>query len=400
MKKVIKKIIFVLIVVSLIFTIGIVIKVGNFKKLEGYMYSLAMGIDSEELANGIINNNSSANNTTSNGPITNNATCSNATSSNATSSNATSSNATSCNATSGNATSSNSGLGGLITETIKVTNVPKEETNTNINEEEKKETNTSNNQNKPNNTKIEQQPNKTEEDNKEESLDLEYNNSEITKAILNKIADSTEIKNITINVDADINVKKELFEAIEGKKTKLTINSGENQIIFRGSSITNPKTINTVITYTLVDDDVLLREIAKEGIVINFANNGELPGTATIRIKATKEIRETLNASKMPIYHYDETTKELTQLKNNAKYNDEGFIEFSIDHNSKYLIVNEIIEEKEYTVTMNNSQVVDNEVSFLESHRMYILIIGIAVLTIIIVTVIVIVDKKTKGRYN
>jgi uncharacterized protein YjdB len=75
-----KKIIFSLIVFCLVLGTGAIINIGNFQKLEGYMYSLAASIETS-------------------------ATSSNATSSNATSSNATSSNATSSNATSSKATS-------------------------------------------------------------------------------------------------------------------------------------------------------------------------------------------------------------------------------------------------------------------------------------------------------
>lgn len=130
------------------------------------------------------------------------------------------------------------------------------------------------------------------------------------------------------------------------------------------------------------------------GIVINFANNGELPGAAIIRIKVTDEIKQTLNMETIIVYHYDEETKELTQMTTNATYNENGFIEFSINHNSKYLFVNEPIEEKEYTVTTSEKTEVKNEVSFLESHKMYIIIIGVSVLAIVIVAIILIVDKK------
>ena len=99
MKNIIKKIVFALIIVSLVLAIGIVIKTGKFAKLEGYMYSFAAEI---------INSATESNATSSN--VQECATSSNATSSNvqecATSSNATSSNVQEC-ATSSNATSSN-----------------------------------------------------------------------------------------------------------------------------------------------------------------------------------------------------------------------------------------------------------------------------------------------------
>ena len=94
------------------------------------------------------------------------------------------------------------------------------------------------------------------------------------------------------------------------------------------------------------------------------------------------------------VYHYNEETKELTQMNANATYKDDGFIEFLINHNSKYLFVNELIEEKEYTVTTGENDKVKNEVSFLESNKMYIMIIGVSVLVIAIVAIILIADKK------
>lgn len=104
MKKIIKRISFAMVVVALVLVTGLIIKTGKFEKLEGYMYSLAMDI------------NSSATDTNA---TSCDATSSNATSCDATSSNATSSNATSCNATSSNATSSN-----VTTATVEVTNTP------------------------------------------------------------------------------------------------------------------------------------------------------------------------------------------------------------------------------------------------------------------------------------
>ena len=137
MKKMIKRIFFVAIIVSLILATGIVIKTGKFSKLEGYMYSFAMDIT----------------NTATDGNATScDATSSNATSSNATSGNATSSNATSSDATSNNATSSN-----ITTETIKVTNTqPNTNTQTNINTQLNTNTQTNTNT-KPNTSKVEEE---------------------------------------------------------------------------------------------------------------------------------------------------------------------------------------------------------------------------------------------------
>ena len=379
MKKMIKKMLFVIIIVALILATRVVIKTGKFAKLEGYMYSFAAEITNSATDSNATSSNAQDCATSSNATSSNAqdcATSSNATSSNvqqcATSSNATSSNATDCNATSSNATSSNA----QTTETIKVTNT---QTNT-----------------KPNTTTTTDQEEVKEDVEEEVKTDLTYNNSEITQEILENISSSTE--SITINLDNNVNISKEIFTAIKGKEIKLTINVGENQIIFNGNNITAPKDINAEISYNLANEDTLLKEIIEDGVVINFANNGKLPGTATIRIKVTDEMKKALNMETILVYHYDEETKELSQMTSNATYKEDGFIEFSIDHNSKYLFVNELIEEKEYTVTTGENTEVKNEVSFLESHKMYIMIIGVSALTIIIVAIMLIVDKKVTSK--
>lgn len=358
MKKIIKKISFAIIVVALILLTGLIIKTGKFEKLEGYMYSLAMDI------------NSSATDTNA---TSSDATSSNATSCDATSSNATTSDATSCDATSCDATSSNSTSSNTTTEIVKVTNT---QTNTNT----------------PNDA------NKVDEEYNIEELEevVEYDNSKITQDMLNKISNSTKTQSIIINVDDNGDIKKEVFDAIKGKQIKLTIKYEENEIIFYGDNIKATKAIDPTVTYNLTNEDNLLKEIVENGVVINFEDNGELPGTAKIRIKVTNDIKEALNMDKILIYYYNQETKELTQLANNAIYNEkEGYIEFSISHNSKYVLVNNLIEEKEYVVTTTEE---DNEVTFLESHKMYIIIIGMSILAIIIVTIIIIVDKKAIAK--
>lgn len=373
MKEKFKRVIFAIIIVALILVLGVVIKTGKLKKLEGYMYSFAAEItDSATDSNATSSNAQGC------------ATSSDATSSNAqgcaTSSDATSSNAQGC-ATSSDATSSDAKNDNTqVTETIKVTNTQTET---------KQETSTPQPKKEPEEVKTE--INKTAE------TDLSYNNSEITPEILEKISNNTELQNITINLDENVNISREVFKAIKEKNIKLTINTGENQIIFDGNNIEITKDINAEISYNLVNKDLLLKEIVQEGVVINFANNGELPGTALIRIKATEELKQALDMDTILVYYYNEETKELTQMTDDAIYNGDGYIEFSISHNSKYLLVNKLIEEKEYSVTTTTGDVKE-KVSFLESHKMYVIIIGVSILAIIVVVIILIVDKKVKNK--
>ncbi len=373
MKEKFKRVIFAIIIVALILVLGVVIKTGKLKKLEGYMYSFAA-----EITDSATDSNATSSN------VQGCATSSNATSSNAkgcaTSSDATSSNAQGC-ATSSDAKSDNT----QVTETIKVTNTQTES---------KQNTST------PSTSQTKKEPEEVKTETKKTAeTGLIYNNSEITPEILEKISNNTELQNITINLDENVNISRDVFMAIKEKNIKLTVNTGENQIIFDGNNIEITKDINAEISYNLVNKDSLLKEIVQEGVVINFANNGELPGTALIRIKATEELKQALDMDTILVYYYNEETKELTQMTDDAIYNEDGYIEFSINHNSKYLLVNKLIEEKEYSVTTTSGDVKEKDkVSFLESHKMYVIIIGVSILAIIVVVVILIVDKKLKNK--
>lgn len=90
-------------------------------------------------------------------------------------------------------------------------------------------------------------------------------------------------------------------------------------------------------------------------------------------------------------------TQTNTNKKNNAnkveqENNEEEVVEYD---DSENVLGNNLIEGKGYVVTTIEK---DNEVTFLESHRMYIIIIGMSILAIIIVTIIIIVDKKAIAK--
>lgn len=349
-----KKVFFALILVMLIIILGVIIKSGKFEALEGYMYSFAADITEGQ------------------------ATSSDATSSNATSSNATSSNATSSNATSSNASKPDSSN----TSTEKPTS-----TNTS-----KNETNTSNNKIITNEKEMEPTIKN------EEKIKTEYNNSELTLEVIKKIVDNEEIENIIIRLDNNTKISKEIFEAFKGKSKQLTINSGNNQMIFSGETLKEAKEIDANIICNVIDDKSEFKETLESGIIVNFANNGQLPGKARIRIKLTDDMKAVLDTNSIFVYFYNENTKEFIEILEGIDYTEDGFIEFAIEHNSKYVIVDEKIESNQNKKVETNTE--QETVSFLESYKMYVLIIGASILVIIIVTVILIVDKKTKGKAN
>lgn len=50
---------------------------------------------------------------------------------------------------------------------------------------------------------------------------------------------------------------------------------------------------------------------------------------------------EYLRRTDLSIYYFDNTLGKLVSIKKNVNISDDGFIEFEIDHNSDFLIVNE-----------------------------------------------------------
>ena len=236
-----------------------------------------------------------------------------------------------------------------------------------------------------------------------EVKDLTLKSSELTASTVSQIVAATG--NVEVTLDTKATITRGVFEALKGTDRNLTIKSGENEIVFKGDDIKKSKDIEADMSYEVVSEDKDLQDKGfEDGIVVYFADNGELPGVATVRIKVDNTIRKTLNLDKIYVYFYDEENDELEELSDEAEYKN-GYIEFEIEHNSKYVLVSEEIEEKEAEVeeTAKESKKEkedddDDEVTFLESNKMYLIIIGAAILVIIIVVIIIIVNKKKKAK--
>ena len=140
----------------------------------------------------------------------------------------------------------------------------------------------------------------------------------------------------------------------------------------------------------------LMEEIVKSnGIVVSFEPNGELPGVAKVRIKSTDTLKKNIDGNKVYAYYYDEQNKNFILMSEDVKLSEDEYYEFAIEHNSKYILVNEKVDETllaGYIAPTQNNQ--KETVSFLESHKAYIMIIGMCIFAIVLISVIVIVDKR------
>ncbi len=219
-----------------------------------------------------------------------------------------------------------------------------------------------------------------------------YNNEDITSAIITNLYNAPSGTEITINADSNTFIDKELFNAIKGNDKKLIINHNDNQMVFNGNDITDSKTIDINMSVSNVNSSASISKLVSNGVVVNFPDNGNLPGQALIRIKASDDIANILNDN-VYVYVYNESSNDFCVIDLNAKKSSDGYYEFVITHNSSYLMVNEKLDSK--LVVKESS---DNTVSFQKSNKTLLLLIGIGVIVIIgAIVVIFLAMKKKKG---
>lgn len=188
-------------------------------------------------------------------------------------------------------------------------------------------------------------------------LALQEKKITLTKAIEGDIATGTMNENyvdsinsakdhtsITIDCTKNAIVKQEAFSAIKGTNKNLILVNDGIQWVFKGSDITNPvKNIDTSINIYMFDsygNKMLLNCFSDDinGIVIDFAPNGLLPGKARIKIKADYTFRNYIGEHDLYIYHYLENESGLETIAEKVEMSSSGYYEFYILHNSKYII--------------------------------------------------------------
>ena len=222
-----------------------------------------------------------------------------------------------------------------------------------------------------------------------------YNNEDINNEIISKLYNLKSGSEITINADSSAIIDLELFNAIKGRNKTLTINYKDNQIVFNGQDITDPKAIDvSVIVEDIKDNDDISDLIVNDGVVVSFADNGYLPGKALARIKATEEVEKLLNNEKLQVYYYNEDSSNFCRIANDIKKTKDGYYEFNITHTSDYVITTSKI--KSSLIVENEDD--DNVVTFQKSNKIYILLILIGLLVIIGVGIIIMIQKNKENK--
>lgn len=220
-----------------------------------------------------------------------------------------------------------------------------------------------------------------------------YNNEDINNEIITKIYNSENRSTITINTDTNTIVKEELFDSIKGKNKKLVINNGNNQIIFEGKNIKNSKTIDVSIELNKIDKNSDMNKLVNEGYVINFADNGDLPGEALVRIKTNDELSKLFGEDEINIYYFNKNVKKFSLIDVGIKKTNDDYYEFNIDHNSEYLMINKKLDDSLVTIISD-----DNVVDFQLSKKSQFLLIGVGILVVIAVGVFLAITNKKKNN--
>lgn len=168
---------------------------------------------------------------------------------------------------------------------------------------------------------------------------------------------------IIINYETDSNLSGDIFNAIKGTNKTIVLESEGIQWEFNGKDIESSKGIDLnvsidKITSSLTGNAQNIQNIVKNvpTMVLSFADNGKLPGKATIRIKADYAFRNYVGEENLYVYYYDNTTGKLVSIAQNIDVSQEGYLLFEIDHNSDFIITQSAIQ------TGGDSPIIDNPI--------------------------------------
>lgn len=135
-----------------------------------------------------------------------------------------------------------------------------------------------------------------------------------------------------------------VFEAIKGQNKTIVVESDGIQWIFNGTDITGE--IKDIDLSTAIDtkwnidseaDDVMDWE--QNAIILKFADNNQLPGEAMIRVKMDYVFQDYLGSDEgLYVYYFDNTTQQFVEVAANISVGNDDYLEFTIDHNSEFVI--------------------------------------------------------------
>ena len=247
--------------------------------------------------------------------------------------------------------------------------------------------------------------------------------------IIDQITNVEDNSTISIDTTKSTIIPSKVFEAIKDTNKTIVLESNGIQWHFNGKDITNAKDIDieTKIYYLeeYNDEDEEEENATEEDIwenkkalVIDFADNKELPGKVLIKVKADFAFRNYLDSDDLTLYYRNGDMYDL--ISDNIMVSNDGFYEFYLNHNSVYYLTNQKLNKKvvkqdlseELGNTKLNEEVKKLNTLAKEEEKTDVLekeeekpnyipyIIGGVILLIVIVVVVIIVIKRKKNTPN
>ena len=166
---------------------------------------------------------------------------------------------------------------------------------------------------------------------------------------INEIANVVDDGNIVADFSNNPDISSDVFTTIAGTNKEVTFTSSGISWQFNGADVdpSAAKNINLAVDIKTADQDTStagesIKKLAGEGssaLILHFADNGQLPGKATIRVKADYTLRNYLGYTGLDVYYWDSTNNVLVPIASNVSIDNNGDILFDITHCSYYVIV-------------------------------------------------------------
>lgn len=189
---------------------------------------------------------------------------------------------------------------------------------------------------------------------------VDVTTSTTSNDFMNVIKNSNNNTKISIDTTKDTSIKKEVFDVIKEKEITVNLETDGVQWIFDGKNITNSKDIDVATKISFVENYKDIGNWKKKkhkALVIQFKDNGKLPGRALIRIKADYTFRNYIGIKNLNLYY--KNGKNFDLISKGLNLTKDEYYEFYLDHNSVYFLSDDYIEEEyvkeDYTETLGNN---------------------------------------------
>ena len=169
-----------------------------------------------------------------------------------------------------------------------------------------------------------------------------------TTNLVSRLDEITDGSNVLVNYNSSNDtLPQEVFDKIKGTNATLTLEENGVQWIFNGNDITgDTKDIHLDVNFKKLSEtksgnkqDIAQTVGDKSVAVINFPENGVLPGKATVRVKVDAAMRSFIGKNEgLYIFYYDKTENKFVEIAKNLVVQSDEYIEFDITHCSDYVL--------------------------------------------------------------